>query len=383
LDWEEQAVMAFSAKGVRRAVLGVSAIVLLACLAVGLAGCWGTGGSAGKGSVDQSITVSPAADEDGTSMNATEKAAWRQTLLDRLAEEPGSVYNAVGYEPNALDRIDCETNKKAVAFNVGHPLKWLAMKPDGSEVWATPENWDIQTGVRNEPIAVIDTASGKVKSELAVRHPNKLAFSPDGTKVYVTLVLDDAIAVYDSATKKELERIEVGKHPLAISVSFDGKTAYVVHGTAVVGKKKQVNTAGIKIAAPDLEAGSEYLAVIDLDEGKVTHRVELGGFGAGVAVSPDGSLVLATVSSVDVATVGGGSASSSGSKRWDGVAAISTESMKVVKRMKFADRSGPTGVAFTPDGKKAYAICGASDSATPIDVAALRLGKGIVLGLGG
>lgn len=378
-------MVAASARRVLRAVLAASAILLLALVVLGSAGCGGgaSTGGVGKGAVDQSITVSPAGDESGTSMDATQQAAWRQTLLDRLADEPGSVYNAVGYEPNAFDRIDCETNKKAVAWRVGHRLKWLAMKPDGSEVWATPEDWDIQTGVRNEPVAVIDTATGKVKSELAVRHPNKLAFSPDGTKVYITLVLDDAIAVYDSVTKKEIKRIEVGKHPLAISVSFDGKRAYVMHGTAVIGKKKQVNTAGIKIAAPDLEAGSEYLAVIDLDEAKVTNRVELGGFGAGVAVSPDGSLVLATVSSVDPTTVGAGSASASGSKRWDGVAAISTESMRVVKRMKFADRSGPTGVAFTPDGKKAYAICGASDDATPIDTAALRLGKGIDLDLGG
>jgi YVTN family beta-propeller protein len=375
--------MASSAKGVRRAVLGVSAIVLLAFVAVGSAGCWGTGGSAGKGPVDQTITVSPAADEGGTSMDATEQAAWRQKLLDRLAEEPGSVYNAVGFEPNAVDRIDCQANKKAVQWKIGHALKWLAMKPDGSELWCTPVTWDVQEGVRNEPITVIDMATGKVKAELAVHHPNRLAFSPDGTRVYVTLVLDDAIAVYDSATKKEIERIEVGKHPLAISVSFDGKWAYVVHGTAVLGKKKQTNAGGIKFAAPDLEAGSEYLAVIDLDTREVTHRVELGGFGSGVAVSPDGKLVLATVSSADPAVVGGGSTRSSSSKRWDGVAAISTESMKVVKRMKFANNSGPSGVAFTPDGKKAYAICGASDDATPIDTAALRLGKGIDLDLGG
>jgi YVTN family beta-propeller protein len=381
-------VVVLRTRRARKVALAALAIVLLALVAVGSAGCWditGTG-SAGKGTIDGSITVSSVGEASGTSADATQQATWKQMLLDRLAEEPGSVYNAVGFEPDALDRIDCETNKKAVQFKVGHALKWLAMKPDGSEVWCTPVTWDTQMGVRDEPVAVIDAATGKVKSELAVHHPNKLAFSPDGTRVYIPLVLDDAIAVYDSATKKEIEHIEVGKHPLAISVSFDGKRAYVVHGTAVIGEKRQTNVGGIKIAAPDLDAGSEYLAVIDLQAHKVTQRVQLGGFSSGVAVSPDGSLVLATVSSADPAAVGTHGAQTptpDGSKRWDGVAAISTESMKVVKRMKFADNTGPSGVAFTPDGKKAYAICGASDAATPIDVAALRLGKGIPLDLGG
>jgi YVTN family beta-propeller protein len=341
------------------------------------AGAGGSGGSAGA-------EATSGVGDSATGAGAGE--AWKQALIGRLASEPGSIYNAVGYEPNALSRFGAADNKRTAQWSVGWRLKWVAMKPDGSEVWCTPETWDMTKGVLDRPLAVIDPASGKVKATVSARHPGKIAFSPDGSRVYVTLVLDDAVAVYDSASRAEIARIPVGKHPLAISVSFDGARAYVTHGSAVVGKAHVTNLGKVKIATPKLEAGSEYLAIIDLEANAVVSRVELGGFSSGVAVSPNGSLVYATVSSVDPAAVGGGgkkTPTADGKPRWDGVAAISTADARVIKRMEFADKSGPSGVAFTPDGKKAYAICGASDSATPIDAVNHRLGKGIVLKLGG
>lgn len=385
-----------------RAALMAFAAFVLASMALALTGCWGVGGSggaggggadAGRGAAGAGSSAIDAGSGGGVSTGAGSGSgdsaggpAWKQNLMARLASQPGSVYNAVGFEPNALSRFGAADNKRVAQWKADWPLKWVAMKPDGSEVWCTPLTWDTQKGVLDRPIAVIDTASGKVKATVAANHPNKLAFSPDGTRVYVTLVLDNAVAVYDAQSRREIGRIAVGKHPLAISVSFDGTRAYVTHGTAVTGKSRSASYSGVTIASPKLEAGSEYLAIVDTQAMKVISRVELGGFSSGVAVSPDGSLVYATVSSVDPAAVGGGgkkTPTADGHSRWDGVAAIATAEARLIKRMKFPDKSGPTGVAFTPDGKKAYAICGASDAATPIDAASHKLGKGIALKLGG
>lgn len=381
----------------RAAVAALSAFVF-ASATLTLTGCWAAdgavGGASGGSSGSTQATGSVSGSGAGGSASATDTGssagasglAWKRALIARLGEAPGRVYNAVGYEPSALAQYGAADNERMALHKAGWRLKWVAMKPDGSEVWCTPETWDFQKGALDRPIAVFDTASGKVKATVQARHPGKIAFSPDGARVYVTLVLDNAVAIYDSASMTEIGRIAVGKHPLAISVSFDGARAYVTHGTAVTGKVTSSSFSGVTIATPKLEAGSEYLAIVDLQARKVISRVGLGGFSSGVAVSPDGTLVYATVSSTDPAAVGASgkkTPTADGKARWDGVAAISASDARVIKRMKFPDKSGPSGVAFTPDGKKAYAICGASDAATPIDAVGHKLGKPIPLKLGG
>ena len=57
-------------------------------------------------------------------------------------------------------RIDAATDAKAAQWEVGYPLKWVAMRPDGAEVWCTPLNWDTHTGVLENPIAVVDPKTG-------------------------------------------------------------------------------------------------------------------------------------------------------------------------------------------------------------------------------
>lgn len=308
---------------------------------------------------------------------------WRATLVERLGGAPGTVFCAAGWSKDVVAAIDARTDAKGSDRPVARMLMYLALKPDGSELWGTPEYWDSREGVIDAPVTIVDPATGKTKGTVDAAHAGKVAFTPDGKRAYVTLIGGDRVAVYDAATRRLLKQIKVGKHPFAIAISFDGTRAYVGHGPAIKGVNRRFKGYGIDILLPDMERGADHIAVIDLTTDEVIGRVDLGGWSSGVAVSPDGRVVYATVSSIDVTGLLSGSSGQPKGGAWDGVAVIDARSLKLVKKLPFPKESGPKGVAFVPGGKKAYTICGATDVATPIDVTTHRLGKAIPLGLGG
>ncbi|HVT37501.1 MAG TPA: cytochrome D1 domain-containing protein, partial [Gemmatimonadaceae bacterium] len=65
--------------------------------------------------------------------------------------------------------------------------------------------------------------------------PNHLAVSPDGKRVYVTIVSGSYVVVVDPAKRAVVDSVDVGTGPHDIEVSRDGKTVYVglIRGTDV------------------------------------------------------------------------------------------------------------------------------------------------------
>jgi YVTN family beta-propeller protein len=65
--------------------------------------------------------------------------------------------------------------------------------------------------------------------------PNHLAVSPDGNRVYVTVVSGNYVDVFDPAKHALIDSVNVGTGPHDIEVSRDGKTVYVglIRGTDV------------------------------------------------------------------------------------------------------------------------------------------------------
>lgn len=359
----------------------VLAAAVCTVLVFSVAGCSllpGDGGSGGKAGGEMSDGKGKQQEE------AEEPEPWREALLARLKDrEPGFVYSAAGDTKDVIAEISCDVDNKVRNWPSQHPLAYVALKPDGSQLWVTPLSWQLQKGVLRNPLLIYNVAKRKVIATIQAKQPGQVAFTPDGSRALVSLTGGNEVAVYDTSTRKVIKRITVGKHPFGIAVSFDGARAYVAHVSTVVSSRTSASVPGVgKIFVPKLEGGSEFVAVIDLASYRVVGRVPIGGFGAGVAVSPDGRIVYATASSIDVSRVTPGFAK--GAKgRWDGIAVINTSSLKVIRKIKFAASSGVKDIAFTPDGKKVYAICGATDQATPIDVATHTARRGIPLGLGG
>lgn len=117
-------------------------------------------------------------------------------------------------------------------------------------------------------VSLVDVAAGKVAAELSCgRRPSSIAISPDGRRVVVTATWSGALDLFllDGDRLTADGSIEVGFHPLGVTLSPDGRTAYAA-----------------------LEAAAA-VAVIDLEAREVVDRVAVGRWPRYLALSPDGS----------------------------------------------------------------------------------------------
>jgi DNA-binding beta-propeller fold protein YncE len=125
-------------------------------------------------------------------------------------------------------------NQTTVA--VGKGPEALELSPDGTQVWTAHS--------RDGGVSAIDVASKKVIDTFDAKtaRSNRLKLTPDGRFV---LISDDVeagvLAVFDRATHAEVKRIPLGKMPEGIVFSSDGSRVFVAvngeNAVAVVDPK--------------------------------------------------------------------------------------------------------------------------------------------------
>ena len=94
------------------------------------------------------------------------------------------------------------------------------VSPDGKELWAASHQ---------EMVTVIDLATKKVVETINVhtQFANRLKFTPDGKRVLISDLGNGDLVVLDAASRKEIERISLGKGAAGILIPADGSAAYV------------------------------------------------------------------------------------------------------------------------------------------------------------
>jgi YVTN family beta-propeller protein len=164
----------------------------------------------------------------------------------------------------------------------------------------------------------------------AASYPQRVAVTPDGSRVYVT---DGSTSVWvvDTMTNSPIVLISAGIDPEEVAIAPDGRTAYVT----------SITCGDLLCSGPSKPAQMASVEVIDTATYSLTATITLGNspeiFLSGIAVSPDGTRVYVTQNTagtiwvIDTATNSGAVTISTGS-------------------------SGLTGVAFSPDGQKLYAV---------------------------
>jgi YVTN family beta-propeller protein len=129
-----------------------------------------------------------------------------------------------------------------------------------------------------------------------------------GAEAFITDQTGDEVSVLDLGSKQVVARIPVLGKPAGIAMSHDGRTAYV---TSTEGKYVSViDTASrnivAKITIPDtplgIAAAGRFIYVagfyqprlykIDLATGTIAATVEVGASPSGVAVTPDGAMIV-------------------------------------------------------------------------------------------
>ncbi len=304
-----------------------------------------------------------------------EKPNYVEELSSHLSDPP-FIYIAKSNGGGGVSTIDSQKDSPSPLISLQDKINMTEMKPDGSELYATSSE--------NNKIFIIDLKTKKVVKTIKSKdEPAGIAFHPDGSKAYITHYGSNYISVINTQKRKVINTIQVGKHPASIAITFDGKKAYVGHSMylSFKGVKKiKVREVEVPTEMPKFEEGTKSIFVIDLGKNTVVKKIPIKGYCSGIAVHPDDAIVYATVSSIDVSGIMSGKAQK-GLK--DSLAVIATATNKVTQEIEFDQGSGPKAVAFTPDGKKAYAICGARDAAYVIDAKKHKILKKVTLGLGG
>ncbi len=140
-------------------------------------------------------------------------------------------------------------------IRVGNGSEGFDISPDHKEIWVG----NSQEGT----ISIIDFASKKVVDTIAAnaRGANRLKFTPDGARVFVSTLSGGELIILDAHTHKELKRLKLGKGSAGILMQPDGARAFVA-------------------CSPD-----NNIAVIDLKTLEVVGRLEVGQEPDGMAWS--------------------------------------------------------------------------------------------------
>ncbi|MGE2723564.1 Ig-like domain-containing protein [Mycolicibacterium pulveris] len=170
------------------------------------------------------------------------------------------------YVPNIarddVDVIDTSTNK--VIGNIA---------ADGS-VHFNPDHTRLYV-IGRTAVSIVDPATNKVTSTFTM--PPRLtnvAFSPDGTRLYVGNERHDVVAM-DAVTGKVLGAVNTGGPPAAVAASPDGKRVYATSS----------NFRGIK----------PKLTVIDTATFKVVTTIPMDWYPVALSITPDSKKIYVSI----------------------------------------------------------------------------------------
>ena len=233
---------------------------------------------------------------------------------------------------------------------------------------------------KDDVVAVIDTAQGKVVGRIAVpKGPHGLVVTPDGRKVYVSSDGASAVSVIDTANDRVTASVDVGPTPHGLAMSADGRRVLVsgwgsnralIIDTAsdrVVGEvpvaqvhngtlSRDGRTAWVASQAQ----GATALVRLDLSSWKETARVPLDKTPRGLELSPDGSRVYFTLAGVNAIQV------------------LDTSSNQIVAQIPVG--ASPHYAPFTPDGRLALAVIQGPGQLAVLDVAGNTLAGTVAVG---
>jgi YVTN family beta-propeller protein len=255
-------------------------------------------------------------------------------------------------QPFALAQARSALGEDAMKLRISGLIAAFALAGLLGSAQALAQNAYIANLVSNN-VSVIDTKTNTVTATIPVGNsPWGVAVSPDGGKVYVTVIngtertsgVSGGVAVIDTRTNTVIATFAAGNDPTGVAVGPNGGRLYVANDTSPPG-----------------------VTVIDTATGATIATIPTGGATAGVTVSPDGKKVYAV-------NLGTGE---------DAVSVIDAATNAVVATISTPGKWNAYQAAFSPDGTRAYlseSFIGQGPVLTVIDVATSAVVDTILLG---
>jgi len=220
-----------------------------------------------------------------------------------ISKDGKHVYVSIAHKPGGVDVVDTVSQERVKTIPTKGPIHNTYVTPDGK--------WVVAGSIPAKNITVIDakteTVAFTIDMDLGIR-PMAFNTNPDGSTKWIFVQLSgfNGFAVVDFATRKEINRIELPKidasktYPVGgneshgMAVTSDGKTLVVnsrlnssiytyslpdlkLTGTVAVGKSPDWVTL-----TPDgkmayvANAASDYVSVVDLMAKREVTRIPVG-----------------------------------------------------------------------------------------------------------
>src|SRR5437588_1046001 len=260
----------------------------------------------------------------------------------------GSRYYISNEAESTLDVVDAKTLK--VTRNIpltGHPNN-VAISKDGRRVY-------VAIAVAPGAVDVVDTTSlERVKSIPVKGAVHNTFVTPDGKYVIAGSIAGKVLTVIDSQTEQPAWSLDFngGVRPIAFEKNPDGSTKRMfvqvsdLHGFAIVDFATHKELS--RIVLPDVPGTTKSTEGV---QGSPSH---------GIGVTPDGKTLWAT-------------------SKWYGyVFAYSMPDLKLVASVPVGE--DPDWLTFTPDSKSVYVACAGSNFVAVVDVKSAKVVTRIPVG---
>jgi YVTN family beta-propeller protein len=121
----------------------------------------------------------------------------------------------------AIEKSSDPSGWKETNIEVGKAVEGIDISPDDKEVWVA--------NAGDGTVSIIETASGKVIHTFDVRtkHSNRLKFTADGKLALISDPATGDLVIVDAATRTITKMLNVGSGPGGILIVPDGSRAYV------------------------------------------------------------------------------------------------------------------------------------------------------------
>lgn len=144
-----------------------------------------------------------------------------------------------------------EWNQTVVPASLG--AEGFDVLPDGSKLWTSASS--------DGTITVVDlkSKSQETKIEAKAFGANRLKFTPDGKRAFVSSLSTGDLFIFETSTHKLVKKLKLGKGCAGILMDPDGSRAFVACSS------------------------DNYIAIVDLKTLEVTTRLDVGGIPDGMA----------------------------------------------------------------------------------------------------
>lgn len=199
-----------------------------------------------------------------------------------------------GMPTGAILRLDALTGKTTVATRLDGPNHNGIFSPDGKEIWTS------QMTMMARKVLVLDSSTLAIKQTISVGDmPMEITLSRDGKYAFVANGMSNNVTVIDTASKAVVKTIAVGANPVGAWSGNDGvmyvdneaaMTLTAINGTSldVVRTYNLGFTPGMAATAPNGE-----LWVTDADNGKVVFYSTATGTKVGELATAAGAHAIA------------------------------------------------------------------------------------------